>query len=178
MAEMLVRLYDKYTGKDPVTRSKTTHRGDVIVVREDAWPWSDLERKSPDWIIITVNMPVEKARTMLAPEQGDPLINPLLQLRTFKVDLDALTVLGVPIQTAKDAMRAKFPLTPQGVQNGVKDPVSDDPMAEIFASLKAGDRINLHDAAGLPAKTVPIAEAQFDLTKTVKPPIVDPGVIG
>ncbi len=178
MAEMLVRLYDKYTGKDQVMRSKTTHRGDVIVVREDGWPWSDQERKSPDWIILTVNMPIQKAQTMLAPEQGDPLKNPLLQLRAFKVDLDALTVLGVPVQTAKDAMLAKFPLTDQGIKNGVKDPSTDDPMGEILASVQAGDRIHLHDAEGLQVKTLPIAEAQFDAAKALKPAITDLAIIG
>lgn len=182
MAEMLVRLYDKYTGKDPVTLAKTTKRGDVIVVQDDGWPWSPAERKSPDWIIISVNMPLAKAQAMLAPEQGDPIKNPLLQLRAFKVDLDALTVLGYPILTSKDAMLAKFPLSPKGQQGNVKDPVSADPMAEITASLQTGDRF---DGKDLPPDTIkrpsevqPILEVHFDATKTVKTPIVDAGKIG
>ncbi len=180
MAEMLVRLFDKYTGKDPHFLAKTTKRGDVIVVQEDGWQWSDLERKSPDWIIVQVDMKIEKARAMLARELG-PVdkngkdINPLLQLRAFKVDLDAMTVLGYPIHTALDAIKLKFPTTAKGQGKG--DPSLTDPIAACIEDVKSGDR-KVDDAAQRSVSTLPVLEIHFDACKVAKAPMADDGIIG
>ncbi len=180
MAEMLVRLFDKYTGKDPHFLAKTTKRGDVIVVQDNKWPWSDLERKSPDWIIVTVDMPIEKARAMLAKELGPEdkngmPINPLLQLRAFKVDLDAMTVLGYPIYTQMDAIKLKFATTAKGQGKGDPDPL--DPIAACIADIQSGDRI-VNDAAQRAVSLLPILEVHFDACKVAKAPIADDGIIG
>ncbi len=175
MAEMLVRLFDKYTGKDPHFLAKTTKRGDVIVVQEDGWKWSPLERKSPDWIIVKVDMPIEKAWTMLAPEQGDPLENPLLQLRAFKVDLDAMTVLGYAIYTQIDAIKLKFPTTVKGQGKG--DPSLADPIAACIADVQSGDR-KVDDAAQRVIDTIPVLEVHFDACKVGKAPVKDEAIIG
>lgn len=106
MAELLVRVIDKYEGVDPLFLSKSTMRGDVIEVRPDGWPWSLRERTSPQWIIVKVDASMAKCAALIAAEPGDVKQNPYLRIRAFHLDLDALAGLGYAIPSevaAKDS---------------------------------------------------------------------------
>ncbi len=87
--------------------AKTTGRGDVIVVADDGWSWSAIERQSFNWIIIKTTTPIAKCRTMRVEEPGIALINPYLWMLNFYLDLDALILLGFAIPSANDAASGK-----------------------------------------------------------------------
>ena len=103
MSEMLVRLFDKYDGADLKLQAKSTGRGDVIVVAENGWAWSEIERTSYNWIIIQCPASLTKCNTMRTPEPGNPLVDLYLRMTAFHLDLDALTLLGHAIPTAAEA---------------------------------------------------------------------------
>lgn len=103
MAEMLVRVIDKYEGADERIKTKTTMRGDVIVVNPDGWPWSEIERTAAQWVILKVNATVEKCQQLRARELGDPITNPYLRILAFGLDLDALAGFGHAVPTAAAA---------------------------------------------------------------------------
>jgi hypothetical protein len=107
--ELLVRTFDKYSGPDIVTKSKTTGRGDVIVVQNDGAYWGPNELKNPAYWILRVPIAKNEAEAMLSPEFGDPMVNPLLQLRKFKLDLGILAGLGYEISDELMAMEARYP---------------------------------------------------------------------
>lgn len=53
MAEMLVRVFDKYRGPEwDLVQLQKRRRGHIVVVVPDGWEWSWIERQSHDWIII------------------------------------------------------------------------------------------------------------------------------
>lgn len=107
MAEMLVRLFNKYEGEDSKLISKSTGRGDVIVAVEDGWNWSEIERTSYNWIIINCPAALSKCRTLRTPEQGDRFEDPYLWILAFYLDLDILISLGHTIPFAEDAKIGK-----------------------------------------------------------------------
>jgi len=51
MCELLIRVIDK-VNNDTRLNYQCTKRGDVIVVVEDGWNWTEKELKNPDWRII------------------------------------------------------------------------------------------------------------------------------
>lgn len=59
MCELLIRVTDKINS-DTKANYQATKRGDVIVVVEDGWKWSEKEQKNPDWRIVKLpGVPVE-----------------------------------------------------------------------------------------------------------------------
>ena len=107
--ELQVRTFDKYSGSNLVTKSKTTGRGDVIVVQGDGSYWGPNQLKNPAYLIIRVPVSRIEAEAMLSREVGDSLVNPRLYLRQFKLDLDILVGLGYQIPNATAMMAARYP---------------------------------------------------------------------
>jgi hypothetical protein len=82
MAEFLIRVRNK-----PDHNEMLLSAGDVVVVCEDGWPWSDIERKSPDWRIVAVpGLPLAAAERWVAQELVDEKLF-LKRRRHFKLDL-------------------------------------------------------------------------------------------
>lgn len=175
MAELLVRLYDKYTGDDLIDAATFLYRGDVVVAQDDGWEWSKAERESPDWIIIKIpGISSGKVSALLSPEQGERFFNRLLHKRQFHLDLDALAVAGYPIPSEKEARDAHFPITPEGLDKVASG--STDPVGAIMTEISAGQRYYNREAK-LASDIVEIKEADFDKAKREKRPRVDPGII-
>ena len=91
MVEALIRVADKTNSNSEELNSKKTKRGDVIVVCDDGWPWSEWERTNPDWRV--VRFPDEVAsdiRAMVTPEFDEDSSKPraTLKARAFCLDLD------------------------------------------------------------------------------------------
>lgn len=107
MPEMLVRTLDKYEGQDLKFHAKSTGRGDVIVVVEDGWQWSEIERTSPQWIIVKCSASFEECQAMLACEQGNELTNPYARVRAFRLDLEALGHNIPTVEQAKQGLRVE-----------------------------------------------------------------------
>lgn len=148
--ELLVRTFDKYTGEDVRLQSKNTRRGDVIAVQPDGAYWGPCEVKNPAYVILRVPVSETEARAMLTPELGDPLAKPLLHVREFHIDLDALALLGYRIPNPKEAREARYP-------NG-KD---------------IQDYLNLPDSPVIEVQSV-----DFQSSRARKKPLTDPMVIG
>lgn len=91
MSEWLVRTVDKVNEEDPHLDAQCFKRGDVIVICEDGWPWSEAERANPEWTILKFpGVSVEAVDSFLGPEiNSDPKDKkPLLRRRAFMVNLD------------------------------------------------------------------------------------------
>jgi len=90
MAEFLIRVQDKVNPDSPYKDVKCMKRGDVISVCPDGWVWSVLELTVPHLRIVKcAGMALDEAEAFLAPEPGDPLLNRMLQLRQFKLDVNS-----------------------------------------------------------------------------------------
>lgn len=127
MCELLVRTVDKSNPDDIYLDVKLTKRGDVIVIREDGWPWSEAERTSPFWKIF--KMPGIKASDLsafIAEEPGDPKFNQTLQRRAFKFDLDSYAS-----AVFKGDIPAEITKTSDALSLKVAKPPVDDPA--VFA---------------------------------------------
>ena len=138
MAELLVRVFDKYTGSDPITKSKNTVRGDVIAIQDDGAYWGPCEIKNPAYIIFSIPVSMTEAEAMLAPEQGDPVVKRTLQRRAFKLEVDLFLDIGRSIPSENDAREARYP---SGVDSldylkGPDRPIIDIP-ASAFRAAKA-----------------------------------------
>lgn len=89
--ELLIDL----TGRVGTANPKTDWQpGDVVVACPDGWPWTEVERTNPKWLIVKCpEMSKLEAESLAAPElptdlKTDPAT---LKRRQFKVDVDALT---------------------------------------------------------------------------------------
>src|SRR5690606_17653855 len=102
MCEVLLRVIDK-SDPDPKIDSKCLKAGDVVVIREDDWNWSEMEKTAPFWRIVRiVGMSVEEATLeFLAPENGSDANNPYLRRRKSFIDIDSLS------QSNKNAIAAE-----------------------------------------------------------------------
>lgn len=108
MAELLVRLFDKYQGSDLMKIAKTTARGDVIVVVPDGWNWSFIERTSYGWLIVKVpSMTVLQAEALRSPQIGDANLHPYLRIRAFGINVDDPSVQSLNIPSDATA-RANY----------------------------------------------------------------------
>ena len=89
MCEMLVRVVDKVNTDSPELDAQCLKRGDVVVVCEDGWDWSVVEKSHSDWRIFKIpGMTVNSGNAFMSGEPGDPLTNPLLQARGVSMNLD------------------------------------------------------------------------------------------
>lgn len=89
MAEMIVMAIDKVNTESPYLDAGCYKRGDVIIIQEDGWPWSEEERNHPRWRIVKIpGVPASRLSAFMASEPGDRVQNPMLQRRGFKFDLD------------------------------------------------------------------------------------------
>lgn len=147
--ELLVRTFDRYEGTDRVTQSKSTGRGDVIVVRPDGWAWGPAERKNPTYIILRVDIPDGEAMALASREPGDDAINTTLRIRLDRIDLDALRGLGYAVPAAEDCRSRRFP--------GGRDSLD----------LEARD-----------IPVIAVTAAHLRVARTRKTPIPDPLVLG
>lgn len=110
MCEMLVRLVDKINREDPHLDAKCLKRGDVVVICEDGWPWSNRELKNPAWrVLYFPYLSVEKAQAFLGPEIDEGPKNPskVLRRRAFKIDLDSALLPTEVKQAMQDGARVK-----------------------------------------------------------------------
>jgi len=90
MAELLIRTVDKINTNSRQKNAKCTKRGDVIVIREDRWPWSTKEETNPEWVI--KKFPGIRASVLsgfLAEEPGNPRLDAYLQRRFSFLDFSA-----------------------------------------------------------------------------------------
>lgn len=92
MAELLIRVHDKINA-DFYLNCQCAKRGDVIVICEDDWGWSAIERTTAEWRILRAPESAADLSGLLAPE---PATHPTrrsrtLQRRQFHLDLDRMT---------------------------------------------------------------------------------------
>lgn len=107
MAELLVRLVDKVNA-DPALDAGCTKRGDVIVVKEDGWPWGDRENDGVTYKVYRLPISVAEAEQFLGsqrPETAEP--TPFVHRRAFGIDLEKLEAGVMDIAALK---KAKQPL--------------------------------------------------------------------
>ena len=93
MCEILLRVRDKVNDADPYLDAQCLKRGDVVVVVENGWPWSEAELTNPDWRILKLpNVSVEFAEAFLAPEVDTDPTRPsrMLRRRALRVAVNAL----------------------------------------------------------------------------------------
>ena len=84
MAEFLVRIREKQGHNDGLLGAD-----EVVVVCEDGWPWSVLERTNPDWRILLVpGMALSVAEMFVAPEPVDETLY-VKRRRAFTLDFSA-----------------------------------------------------------------------------------------
>jgi hypothetical protein len=142
MAEMLVRVVDKVNTDDPVLDSKCLKRGMVVAICPDGWPWSDAERGAPYWRIVKVpGAAVGDLSAYLVAELGDPTQNRFLQLRGFKLDLDALALkypaLAIPPADAQVQADGEVLLASTGTTSALPTggTITDDPAVTLDDAL-------------------------------------------
>ena len=88
MAELLIRTVDKVNPNNKQKNAKCPKRGMVVTIQADGWPWTQKERDAPFWEIRKYpGVPVDALSGFLAPEAGDPLVDPYLQRRQFTFNL-------------------------------------------------------------------------------------------
>ncbi len=91
MAELLIRTVDKVNVNSRIKNSKCSKRGDVIAIFEDNWPWSVKEKTNPEWVIKKFpGILASQLSGFLAPEPGNPLLDPYLQRRAFTFNFVAI----------------------------------------------------------------------------------------
>lgn len=93
MSELLVRVEDK-THADERMDVGLTKSGDIIVIRDDGWPWGTEERARPFWRLIRVlDLPANEEARLTTPEIRDSSPAHLPQKRAVKLDFDLLSPL-------------------------------------------------------------------------------------
>ena len=109
MAEFLIRIRDK-EGHNPGLLGER----EVVVVCEDGWPWSVLERTSPDWRIVKVpGMSLDEGDQFIVPEPVDET-RFVRRRRAFKIDVQLLPP-SVRAYMANDQRSQPFVEVPKGV---------------------------------------------------------------
>jgi hypothetical protein len=112
MAEFLIRVHDKTNPNSIYEDVRCMKRGDVVVVCEDGWPWSQKELTAPYWRIVKVpGMPMEEAQALTTPELGDINVNRMLRRRAFKLDVDNVNLPNAIRSWLADDTRAQPTLT-------------------------------------------------------------------
>ena len=89
MCELLIRVRDKEFA-DTYQKVKQLGRGDVVVVVENGWSWSQKELTNPDWRILKLpNILVDDVVDLLAPEENPTpgVPNRMLQRVGKRLDL-------------------------------------------------------------------------------------------
>ena len=113
MAEMLVFTEDRYSG-DIYMDVLRYHRGSVVTIQEDGWPWSKSEQQPPFVVVRVPGVPVEKLAAFIAPDVGfgEPEASKrdrTLRRRAFALDLDAIDAKAVQTETGVQAARLAPP---------------------------------------------------------------------
>lgn len=156
MCELLVFAVDK-VNSDFYKNCGNFKRGDVVVAMPDGHVWGLREADDPRWRILAFpDLPLASGQALCATEKAtDPLHPSLtLQVRAFKLDLDALAALDAAFAAyLADNTRTAVSF-PSAVTVGNASPSGTVP---VVTSLKG---------ASLTAATVQ------------KPPIADPNIIG
>ena len=94
MAEILVWLEDKNpNAKAGVRGIGGYHKGDVIVVCPDGWPWSEIERTHPQWAIVKAPLLDAEVEALQAQGDGDTELKEVAK-RKYRLDVDALGLVG------------------------------------------------------------------------------------
>ena len=88
--ELLVRTVDKVNPDDPVKNAQLKKRGDVVCTKHAGSWWSELERTSPEWTILTLELSEAELKSLMANEKPPDLTKKYKMLRTraMFIDLD------------------------------------------------------------------------------------------
>lgn len=67
MCEILIRVVDKINNIDPVLNSQLAKRGSVIVIADDDWLWTPMEKTKTAWRILKFpGVSVDDAKAAIA----------------------------------------------------------------------------------------------------------------
>lgn len=90
MCELLVWVHDREDGGNPLHDAVKYRRGDVIVAMPDGHPWTETERRHPQWVVLKVpGMSLAEGRALASEEPREPT-RQLFHTRLFHLDLDHL----------------------------------------------------------------------------------------
>lgn len=88
MCELLLRVVDKINPNDAILDQQCSKAGDVIVLKDNGWPWSVIEQTNPDWRIVKFpEIDVSVFEDMLRPDVDGN--GSLIRRKAKKLDIDS-----------------------------------------------------------------------------------------
>ena len=111
--ELVVITFDKYNPdgiierRDDITAASHYVRGDVVDFGPDGTDWGRCVVNNPLFVVVRAPISAVVAKAMLTSEPGDRIANPVLQKRQFRINMDALALLGYTVPDAAVCRRAR-----------------------------------------------------------------------
>lgn len=120
--EMCVQVVE-VAGDDPFHDAKQWKRGFIIEILPVGSDWGKSTLTNPNWKVIRIDMTIEEGREFMAQERDENQLNPMLPLRMFRMDLDALDIVTkgeMDRKVPKDSKDAKIVLMTAGTARTIK----------------------------------------------------------
>jgi hypothetical protein len=93
MCELAIMAVSHTNLADPIKDVRLHKAGDVVVAMPDGWAWGTDELSSPLFMIVKVpSLPLIEGLALCTETQGNLMLNPMLPIRAFKLDLTLLPI--------------------------------------------------------------------------------------